>query len=188
MTDEEIVKGLLNVDDKVSRQFFFENCRPLFSSIIGRVFPYHVDYNEFVSEFYVYLMDDNAARLKKFEGRSSIYQWLKTVALRFALELLRKRILIDTQSGIPPYTGDEPYDDEYRNDAKMDIETLLSRMTNKRQVYVLRRHFIDDIDEPTLAKELGVKVSNLYNIKKRAMTALSEVALTDIQQYGKKRE
>ena len=67
----------------------------------------------------------------------------------------------------------------------MDIEALLGRMTNERQVYVIRRHLIDGVDEPTLAEEMGIKVSNLYNIKKRAMTALIKVALTDIKYYGK---
>ena len=190
MDNKEILDDLLEGDKDVLRQFFFEKCRPLFTSIINRVFSYHVDYDEFVSELYLFLMENDAARLKQFEGRSSIYQWLKTVALRFAMKLRNEDVLIDVCPKNPLYLQDiqgVPSDNAPKH-AKMDIEALLQQMTNERQVYVIRRHLIDGIDEPTLAEEMGIKVSNLYNIKKRAMTALMKVALNDIQQYGKTRE
>lgn len=187
MENKEILDGLLGADEAILRQFFFEDCRPLFTSIINRVFPYHVDYDEFVGELYLYLMENDAARLRQYEGRSSIYQWIKTVALRFALKLRKKGVVIDTCPQKPLYIQEVPSDNSTKH-AEMDIEALLRLMTNERQVYVIRRHLIDGIDEPTLAKEMGIKVSNLYNIKKRAMTALMKVALNDIQQYGKTRE
>ena len=186
MENKEILDGLLEGDKDILRQFFFEECRPLFTSIIHRVFSYHVDYDEFVSELYLFLMENDAARLRQFEGRSSIYQWVKTVALRFALKLRKKGVVIDTCPQKSQYTKVVPSYNPPKH-AKMDIEALLRQMTNKRQVYVIRRHLIDGIDEPTLAEEMGIKVSNLYNIKKRAMTSLMKVALNDIQQYGKTR-
>ncbi|MBP5715363.1 MAG: sigma-70 family RNA polymerase sigma factor [Prevotella sp.] len=185
MSDKEIIDGLINGDDIISRQFFMENCRPLFMTIINKVFSYHVDYDEFVNEFYIYLMENDAARLRQFEGRSCLYQWLKTVALRFALLLRKRSVVIDMNTDLPLYTKDNiPSDDSWKH-SKIDIDNLLGRMHNERHVYVIRRHLIDGIDEPTLAAELGIKVSNLYNIKKRAITALTQVALTDIKQYGK---
>ena len=185
MTDKDIIQGLINGDENVNRQFFFENCRPLFVSIIKLVFPYYVEYNEFVNEFYIYLMENDAARLRQFEGRSTVYQWLKTVVLRFALKLRKKGKVIDITTIDPPYTKDISSGSDSQKHADMDVETLLRLIKNERYVYVIRRHIIDDIDEPTLAAEMGIKVSNLYNIKKRAMAALTEVALTDIKQYGK---
>ena len=188
MDDNAIINGLIKGNKNIQRQFFFVDCRPLFTSIINNTFPYHVEYDEFVNELYIYLMENDAARLRQFEGRSSIYQWLKIVALRFAMKLREKGVMIDSSTKESPYMVETPSEDESYKHAKMDIEALLSLMRNERQVYVIRRHLIDGIDEPTLAEELGVKVSNLYNIKKRAMTALMKVALTDIQQYGKTSE
>ena len=186
MDNKTLVDSLLKGDEKIQLQFFYEDCRPLFMSIINKVFPYHVDYEEFTHEFYVYLMENDAARLKQFKGKSSIYQWLKTTVLRFALNARKKGTMIDMAPKETLYNKKEvPSGDEPSKQAKMDLELLLSKMGNERQAYVIRRHIIDGIDEPTIADELGVKVSNLYNIKKRAMKALSEVALTDIQQYGK---
>lgn len=187
MDDREIFEGLLRGDENALRQFFIEDCRPLFMSIIKIVFPYHVDYDEFVNELYLYLMENDGARLRQFEGRSSIFQWLKIVALRFAMRLREKGSVIDTCPKKPPYIKDVPSDNDSKH-AQMDIEALLGQMKNERQVYVIRRHLIDGIDEPELANEMGINVSNLYNIKKRAMTALMKVALNDIQQYGKTSE
>lgn len=187
MDNKEIFDGLLRGDEDVLRQFFFEECRPLFTSIINRVFSYHVEYDEFVNEFYLCLMENDAVRLRQFEGRSSIYQWLKTVALRFAMRLRKKGVVIDTCPQKPLYIQDVSSDNDSQL-AEMDVEVLLGQMTNERQVYVIRRHLIDGIDEPALAEEMGIKVSNLYNIKKRAMTSLMKIALNDIQQYGKTRK
>ena len=74
MSDQQIIESLIARDERVTRMFFFGNCRPLFFSVIRHVFSYEVDYDEFVNEFYLYLMEDEAYRLKQFQGRSSIYQ------------------------------------------------------------------------------------------------------------------
>ena len=70
MTDQEIIQALILRDNRVTREFLFEQCRPLFLSIIHRVFDYEVDYDEFVNELYIYLMENDAVRLRQFEGRS----------------------------------------------------------------------------------------------------------------------
>jgi RNA polymerase sigma factor (sigma-70 family) len=186
MSDRDIVDSLIKGNEKVNRQFFYENCRPLFMSIIKRVFPYRVEYDEFVSELYIYLMENDAARLLQFDGRSTIYQWLKTVALRFAQRLLKQRTMIDMDNGNLPYDEGEPCEEDPEI-SRMDVDNLLALMDNERQAYVIRRHVIEGVDEPSLAKELGIKVSNLYNIKRRAMISLSKVAFIDIRQYGNRK-
>ena len=50
MTDQEIIQGLINRDNRVTEEFFFVRCRPLFLSIIGKVFDYQVEYDELVNE------------------------------------------------------------------------------------------------------------------------------------------
>ena len=58
-------------------------------------------------------------------------------------------------------------------------------MQNKRYVYVIKKIVIEDVKPEQLAQELGVTTSNLYNIKRRAMLALTEAAIKDITHYGK---
>lgn len=185
MTDREIIQGLIEKDDRVTREFFFGTCRPLFCSIIGQLFSYDVDYDEFVNELYVYLMDDDARKLKEFEYRSSVYTWLKVLAIRYFIK--KRDRLIDESPAKPLY--EEPVQCDANEDGltdKSDLERLLSLMPNPRYAYVIRKLMLEDCEPELLADEMGVTTANLYNIKRRAMAQLTLIALNDINEYGKK--
>ena len=186
MTDQEIVDKLIERDNVVTDEFFFTRCRPLFISIIRQIFSYPVDFDEFVNEFYLYLMENDAYRLRQFEGRSSIYQWMKVVAIRYfiakrdkMIENVSKDALLDCAART------ETVDSERRTSAIMDIRSLLTHMTNRRYAYVIKRMILDDADPKTVAGELRVNIDNLYNIKKRAITALTGIALNEMEKYEK---
>ena len=186
ISDKYIVDALIARDEKVTWQFFFRNCRQLFMSVIRNVFSYDVDYDEFVNEFYLYLMENDAYRLKQFQGRSSLYQWLKVVAIRYFIA--KRDNMIEMQS-----TNDYSFhkeiaqtnivDTEKRVSAKIDIEHLFSLMPNKRYVQVIKRLVLDDAEPQVVANELQVSIDNLYNIKKRAIAAITDVALKNIEKY-----
>ena len=186
MTDKEIIEKLIARDERVTSLFFFKNCRPLFLSIIRYVFSYEVDYEEFVNEFYLYLMEENASKLRQFEGRSSIYQWLKITAIRYFIAKRNRMIDMapkDTPLGIT--TNGEMVDEESETVARMDIASLFERMSNKRYVYVIRRLVLDDAEPKDVARELQVSVENLYNIKKRAIASMTQIALNETEKYEK---
>ena len=186
MTDQQIIEALITRDERVTEQFFFRDCRPLFVSVIRYVFSYEVDYDEFVNQFYLYLMENDAYRLKQFQGRSSIYQWLKVIAIRYFIA--KRNSMIDNtskESLIDNVTRSKSIDTERGMTAKMDLERLFSLMPNRRYVYVIRRLVLQDAEPKTVAKELGVSIENLYNIKKRAIAALTEVAVKGGEKYEK---
>lgn len=187
MTDKEIVEGLIERDNAVTQQFFFVKCKPLFHSIIRFVFSYEVDYDEFVNELYQYLMEDDAAKLRQFQYRSTVYQWLKVLSIRY---FIRKRDeVIENVSKEPLYIereDDEIDESESRIAAKIDLERLFCLMENERYVFVIRKLVLEEVQPEFLAKSMGVTTANLYNIKKRAMAALTRVAFKDIKSYGKK--
>lgn len=186
MTDRQIIDALIDRNDMVTRQFFFRNCRPLFLSIIRNVFSYYVDYDELVNEFYLYLMENDAYRLKQFEGRSSVYQWMKVVAIRYFMT--KRDRMIDNEScrdEIDIAVRAESVDTERHVAAKMDVEGLLKNMPNRRYEYVIRRLVLQDTDPKKVAKELCTNVDNVYNIKKRAIDALTKVALNEIGNHEK---
>lgn len=184
MTDQEIIKGLIARDNRITEEFFFDKCRPLFCKIISLVFDYEVDYDEFVNELYVYLLENDAQKLRNFEYRSSVYMWLKILAIRF---FIRKRDrMIDKNTKNPPYDGLELIVSEEREeDTKGDLERLFKQMPTQRYVNVIRKLIIEDWEPMQLADKMGVTTANLYNIKHRAMAQLTRVALNDIKEYGK---
>lgn len=184
MSDQEIIKGLINRDNRVTEEFFFVRCRPLFLSIIGKVFDYQVEYDEMVNELYLYLMQDDAKRLREFEYRSTVYQWLKVVAIRFFIK--RRKQMLENTCEDSLYEGQSvSSSDEKDSSAKSDLRRLFSMMPNKRYVYVIQQLVIEDREPEEMAKEMNVTVDNLYNIKRRAMAQLTQVALNDIREYGK---
>lgn len=184
MTDKEIIQGLIARDNRVTDEFFFQKCRPLFCKIISLVFSYEVDYDEFVNELYVYLMEDDAQKLRNFEYRSSVYMWLKVLAIRFFIKKRGKMIEISTNGS--PYEGMKGIPvEESDESAKCDVERLLRDMPSQRYAIVIQKLQIDDQEPEQLAKEMNITTANLYNIKRRAMAQLTRVALNDIKEYGK---
>ena len=186
MTDQQIIQALIARDERVTQQFFFKDCRPLFMSIMRHVFSYEVDYDEFVNEFYLYLMEDEAYRLKQFQGRSTIYQWLKVVTIRYFMAKRDGLIDMEPKDTLSDSViQDEAVEEESAMTARMDVERLFALMPNKRYVYVIRRLVLQEAEPKVVAQELDTNVDNLYNIKKRAMAALTEVALKEIERYEK---
>ncbi len=183
MTDKEIIQKLIEHDEEVTRQFLFRDCRPLFISIIGKIFPYEVDYDEFVNELYVHLIENEGNRLSQFEGRSSIYQWIKVVAIRYFLAKKARMIENESNESLLVEAERKETVGGNRAGAKMDLYRLFAHMENKRHVYVLKRLIIDDAEPEAVAKELDITVDNLYNIKKRAIAALTKVATNDKEEY-----
>ena len=178
MTDREIIQGILDRDNRVTEQFFYVECRPLLTAIMRHVFSYPVEYNEMVSELYDYLMEDNGVKLRQFQYRSTLHQWMKVVATRF---FIRKRdALIDNSSKESPY---ERLDERAMVDTaetasrEIDVTRLLDLMENRRYADAILHLILKDEEPEKYAESIGVTVDNLYNIKRRAMAALSRIAI-----------
>lgn len=138
MSDQEIVKGLIERDGHLTKDFFFVKCKPLFCSIMNIVFDYNVEYDELVNELYLYLMEDDAIKLRNFEYRSSVHQWLKILATRFFIK--KRTRMIDNVSGEPLYEKqDQVAAPESDVAVEYDMERLFEAMPTKRYVYVIRR-------------------------------------------------
>ncbi len=184
MTDQEIISSLVAHDPKVTAQFFFKDCRPLFLSVIRRVFGTQiVDYDEIISEIYILLMENDAKKLRSFKFESTLYQWLKTIAIRHCLLLKRKKRVIDDESQESLNNSHRAHSLVESSQARMDMETLLRQMKNQRYVLVIRLLMIDGRTPEEVARQLCVTVGNLYNIKRRAILALTEVAFKDKKHY-----
>lgn len=186
MPTPPLIDLLIARDEQATQQFFFQDCRPLFMSIAHTIFEEKVNYDELISELYLHLMEDDARRLRQFQGRSSIYQWIKTVAIRFFLEKRDEMIENDSEEHLLEQAATiNTIETEPRWSAKMDVENLFALMPNKRYVYVIRRLVLEEASPQTVADELGVTNDNLYNIKKRAIAALTAAALNETKAYEK---
>ena len=125
LDDKQIISSLIAHDPKVTAQFFFKECRPLFLSVIRRVFGTQiVDYDEIISEIYILLMENDCKKLRTFKFESTLYQWLKTVAIRHCLLLKSKAKVIDDESQEPLNNSRRELSLAESSQARMDMETI----------------------------------------------------------------
>lgn len=194
MTTEEkrIIDGLLARDEKITKEFFYKKCRPMFHGIIHEVFRDSKDYDDLINEFYVFLLEKDGRRLKTFgnsnrplqascDGAFALIGWIRTTARRYFIHMfkleqeeLRRRELPIDENGEEKevYHVDESVEDPW---IKTDLDTLLS-MTNPKDREILLKYFIQDMDAEEISKELGISLPNLYNIKSRALKRLEKLA------------
>ena len=83
MPDRELV-GLLLANDKEAIEYvFFYRCNGMFAHIVNSVFHSQGKKEELITEFYLYLSENDWNNLRKFEFRASLNTWLTVVAQRF---------------------------------------------------------------------------------------------------------
>lgn len=177
MSDKEIIQKLIDHDNLVTHKFFYEYCKPMFRSIIHWMFDYSVDYDEFVNEIYVYLMEDEARRLKTFKGDCSLYGWLRMVTIHYFTNKKNHSKVIENVHQEPLFDMNDEMQQVNETNIKFDVEKILKAMPNQRYAYVIRKLYLEEMEPVELAKEMGVTVDNLYNIKRRAIAQFTQVAL-----------
>ena len=177
MTDQEIIQGLIERNERITREFFFRRCQPLFFALIAKFYPSGADYDELVNELYLHLMEDNARRLRKYEGRASIYQWLKRVAGNYFLDKVSRERVVDnaTDNRLLEEAKKIPTDDSTQ-ETEMDVAAILDQIKNENYRLVLQKHVMEGLSFDELEKITGIKKANLYNIKRRALNALEKIA------------
>ena len=111
---------------------------------------------------------------------------MKIIAIRYFITMRDNMIDMEPKALLLDSVVQEgTVDREARITAKMDIEYLFNLMPNKRYVHVIQRLVLDEIEPKVVARELRISIDNLYNIKKRAIAALTKVALKEIEKYEK---
>lgn len=93
---------------------------------------------------------------------------------------------IDTANNVAVSTGNQ-----HTNETHIDALAYLDRMPNERYRIVIRSLFLEDKDSEEVAEILNTPVSNVYNMKLRAIEQLRDIALhfrdvSGIEYYIKK--
>ena len=188
MSDQEIVRAILNKDERITCMFFYHKCYPLFKSYFDN---YNTDCEsctEFINEIYLYLMLPNAdtqqSYLQGFTFRCSLTNWLKVVTQSYCYQLFRKK----------GDTIQENFDDTERFDTvsdsidiessvfdAADLQLVLQSMPNPRYRELIRLRYIEELPNEEVAQRLEMSLDNFYNkhyfAKKQFLTALKKEGL-----------
>ena len=187
MTDQEIIQKLIERDNRVTQDFFYRYCRPIFLNIIRNVFSYEVDYDEFVNELYIYLLENDAKKLKdlRLENQSSLQSWLIRIATRYFVKKRNRMIENQSHETLSEQGEDFEMFTDTTLESRLDTEKMLAAMPNERYAFVLRKLIFEDMTPEALAMEMNTTTSNLYNLKKRAIQQLTQVLMNDINNFVK---
>jgi len=173
-SDNEYISGLKRGDADVIKSFFYSLCSYTLNDIRWSLMQGCIDYDELVNELYLYMSIDNWHKLDTFEGKNgcSLKSWMVRLSWRFFLQR-RNLLFFSASEGEELKECGETYDN-LQLEIAMDVESTFKRMTNKRYVQVLIWMLVDGYDADEVAERLSTHVSNVYNIKHRAVLQFVE--------------
>lgn len=261
--DRSYVERIIS-DDNFAYVFLHDKCYNLFRKIQWTIFGNDADYDELINSFYEYLKrpDEETSelwhKLRTFDYRTSLFDWIKTVAVRFFYEpctevlsipddiidsgLLEEmiselkspearkyfwyayilkypkseicqRFCIDNKQlrllvrrsetalrklvkqKYPNYYNRLFYkeevkfvdinkasslpsqDESSRSSLRRDVRSIVAEMPNVRYREVVDALFFRDLDPDEVAYIFKTNVSNVYNLKSRALEQLRDMVL-----------
>lgn len=168
--DKALVDRICN-DEQFAYHFIHDKCRPLLSKIIWIIYDNSADYDELVNELYIHLKKPNAAGdywhvLKSFDYRTSLFDYIKTIAVRLFYTPC------ENVFSIPEYL----------------IENgLAQEMFLRVDVAICRKYlwyrYIDKLDTESIANHLGTERDKLVPLSRRSIKRLNRIVQNEFSDY-----
>lgn len=175
-SDSDYISGLKGGDSGVTHSFFYMLCAYTLNDIRWSLMQGRIDYDELVNELYLYLSADHWHRLDTFEGKNNctLKSWMVKLAWRFFMQQRPRLLSEGCEPGYEKGNVNVEAEESLDHEIAMDVESTFSRMANKRYVQVLRWMLIDGYDADEVGEFLNTPMSNVYNIKHRAIVQFVE--------------
>lgn len=176
-TDAIFIEALKNGNNEISRQFFYKEIGGILHKIRMEVFRGNVDFDELVSELYLYLSRDNWTKLEDgFDGKNGcrLRTWMIPVAWRYFMSI-RERLLHTENTEDNPGAIRDYANDDLRIQIAIDVNAVLSRMPNQRYAEIIRLLLIEGYASQDVADMLDMRIENIYNLKHRAINQFIEL-------------
>lgn len=174
LTDRELVGLLLAHDQEAVDYVFFHRCNGMFAHIVHSVLRSQGKKEELVSEFYIYLSENDWSRLRKFEFKSSLNTWLTVIAVRFyrKRQANQTRMLVIEPQLIEEAKKNEVDDyDLFHEMSRLELYKAIDKLSKPRERYALLAELTGKSAEE-IAAEMGCTVAAVYNLTKKARMEL----------------
>lgn len=178
LSDKEIIEFILNKNEEAIEFLFYHLCKPIFIKVSKEYFSFQVPIDALISEFFIYLKEDNWLKLQNFQFKSKLSTWLTVVAIHFFNK--RKKLLTNF------YSNNSPIEIEHYNISidfqlkilekisKKELYDAINKIKNKNYRWVLLAE-LSGMSKKEMALELNTKIDNIYNYVKRAKIQLAEL-------------
>ncbi|MCR4848992.1 MAG: sigma-70 family RNA polymerase sigma factor [Bacteroidales bacterium] len=177
LSDRQLVDMLLANDEEAVEYVFFYRCDNMFAHIINSIYHSQVKKEELITEFYMYLSEDDWRRLRQFEFKSALNTWLTIVAVRYfkgkTSDVRTKTLELNSQM---EYNIEMASDNEdpFQELSKLELYEYIEQLPKPRERFALLGMLTGKSAE-VIAKELGCTVMAVYNLTKKARQALQKM-------------
>ena len=158
-------------NDSYAYDFFHEKCRPLINNILWTIYGNNGDYDEVVDELYLYLKkpDSNGEywhNLKTFDYRTSLFDWVKTVAVRHFYSPVDERFEMP-QSYIESGLAESMF---------LEIERSECRK-------YMHFKYILNLDDMIISEKLHIQDSQLKALRRRSIRLFKKTVQSKFPEY-----
>lgn len=86
-SDDKIINGLINNDDKIIDYFFYHKCTPLLNKLSSTILKGIVDTDDLRQELFIILSSNDWKSLKEFKYNSTLMGWIKVISANLCVKL-----------------------------------------------------------------------------------------------------
>ena len=186
--DRQVVSAILLRNQKVTQQYLYIKCYPLFKAVYDNYYTDCQSCVEFINELYVHLLTPNRntglCKLQTFQFGSTLTTWLKTVAVYYCYEHYRRKKRVAMEEQVVEFSDGES--DRFSHLAasmyveeqswqRHDLQVLLGLMPNKRYAQILHLLYLEGLSMEDAARQMGMTIDNFYNKHRRARIQFNEI-------------
>lgn len=180
--DLQIAKSLINRDERVTRDYYYKDCYPLFKSIYDNYYTDCACCKEFMDEIYIVVLAPSKitgkCQMENFRGESTLRSWLKTACLYYCYNKYEIKQRMPVYEPLPHPTekhdDDDVFSDRKKDESlsnpidfsgmnRADVEALLNMMPNTRYRNIIRLLYLEQKTHKKVAEALGMSMDNYYN-------------------------
>lgn len=175
LTDEEIVRAILNRDARITRLYLYEKCYPLFKACYDKYYTDCETCVEFINQIYLLVMtprkSTGVSPLQTFGFRCTLTMWLKIISANYCKQLFKVKIDISDslKSSSDRLTMiDHSLDVDFNSIYSDDVKKILEMMPNERYRRLIELRYVKEKTNEETAMALEMTMDNYYNKHKLA--------------------
>ena len=177
LDDRTLVALILDNNEEAIDYLFFHRCSAMFAHVIHSVFQSQGKKEELVTDFYLFLRENNWERLRHFEFRSGLNTWLTVVSVRYFKKIHQNQT---KNVAVEPLLLSEVLKDEKDNYniedemTRIELYKTIDKLSKPRERYALLAELAG---KPTdeIAADLKCTASAVYNLTKKARLELKKL-------------
>lgn len=174
LSDRQLVELLVANDQEAVEYVFFHRCEGMFAHIVHSVFQSQGKKEELISEFYIYLSENDWSRLRQFEFKSALNTWLTVIAVRYFRKKRvsqTKLVAVEPQLIVETQKNEADDYDVFHEMSRLELYKAIDRLSKPRERYALLADLTGKSAEE-IAADMGCTVSAVYNLTKKARMEL----------------